>query len=281
MNYEIRRPRKSLDLYIDSIWVQEDLRNAAFENYHPTRVIPRGAIELLFHYRDPYVHIEEGRAEFEPKFYISGQKTRPIEVSATGQTGIIIVNFHPWGAAPFFGFSLDELTDTSLEMNLVMRTDTIENRVQEASGTAARVEIIQDFLAGVLDVDRRDELVMESVHKINRSQGNVSIGKIADDLQISRRQFLRRFSRNIGMSPKAFANVIRFQKASYYKRQGVDWSEITFRCGYYDQAHFINDVRRFSGLSAKNLSPKRPLTKLGHHFSSGRKASHFYNTTYL
>ena len=69
---------------------------------------------------------------------------------ATGQTGIIIVNFHPWGAAPFFRFPLDELTDAFLEMNLVMRTDTVENRVQEASGTAARVEIIQDFLAGHL-----------------------------------------------------------------------------------------------------------------------------------
>ena len=60
MNYEIQRPRKSLELYIESIWVQEDLRNAAFENYRPTRVLPRGAIELLFHYRDLYVHIEEG-----------------------------------------------------------------------------------------------------------------------------------------------------------------------------------------------------------------------------
>ena len=281
MNYEIRRPRKSLELYIESIWVQEDLRNAAFENYRPTRVVLRGATELLFHYRDPYVHVKEGHAELEPKFYISGQKTRPIEVSATGQTGIIIVNFHPWGAAPFFAFPLDELTDTSLEMNLVMRTDTVENRVQEASDIAARVEIIQDFLAGVLDVDRRDELVMESVHEINRSQGNVSIETIADDLHISRRQFLRRFSRNVGMSPKAFANVIRFQKASYYKKQGMDWSEITFRCGYHDQAHFIKELRRFSGLPAKNFSPTIPLSKLGHHFSSGRRVSHFYNTTYL
>ncbi len=281
MNYEIRRPRQSLELYIESIWVQEDLRNAAFENFRPTRILPRGTIELLFHYRDPYVHIEEERAEFEPKFYISGQKTRPIEVSATGQTGIIIVNFHPWGAAPFFRFPLDELTDAFLEMNLVMKTDTVENRVQEAPGTTARVEIIQDFLAGLLDGDRRDELVMESVHKINRAQGNVSIEKIADDLHLSRRQFQRRFSKNIGMSPKAFANVIRFQKAIYYKRQGMDWSEITFRCGYYDQAHFIKECGRFSGLSAKNFSPKRPLTKLGHHFSSGRKVSHFYNTSYL
>ena len=83
------------------------------------------------------------------------------------------------------------------------------------------------------------------------------------------------------MSPKAFANVVRFQKASYYRRRGVAWSEITYRCGYHDQAHFINELRRFSGLPAKDFSASRPLTELGQHFSRGRTPSHFYNTTYL
>lgn len=281
MRYEIRRPRPSLESYIESLWIQEDSRNATLENYQPTRVVPRGAVELLFHYRDPYVHVGEGRRQREPVFYISGQKTRPIDVSATGQTGIVIVNFHPWGAAPFFEFPLDELTDSLVEMDLVMNTHSVESQLQEATDTAARVTIIQDFLERILDVSRRDELVVEAVRDINRSRGNVSIEKMAAHASISRRQFLRRFSRTVGMSPKAFSNVSRFQKASYYRRQGMDWRDITDRCGYHDQAHFIKELRRFSGLPAKTLSAAKPLTSLGQHFSRGRTASHFYNTTYL
>lgn len=281
MSYQICTPRRALAPYVDSIWVQEDLTDAASEDYRPTKVLPRGAVELLFHYRDPYMHVEGGRNEFEPKFYLSGQKTRPIEVLATGRTGIIIVNFHPWGAAPLFRFPLDEVRDSCLEMSLVMRTDAVEDRVQEARSSDERVEIIQDFLAALVDRDRRDPLVLESVRRINRAQGNVSIGKIANELQISERQLQRRFSRGVGLGPKVFANVIRFQKAIYHKRQGKDWSEIALQCGYYDQAHFIKEFRRFSGLSAESFSPARPATKLRQHFSRDRDMSDFYNTAYF
>ncbi len=284
MHYQKFTPIQQLKPFVESIWVQEDLSNAASQNYRPTKVLPTGKIDLIFHFRDPFVQIKDGHRETEPKFYIFGQRTKPVDVLATGQTGILIVNFYPWGATPFFPFPMNALENISLDLHLALKSQMVReaaHRLQEAGDAAKRAQIIQEFLTSLLKDEHYDRLAAASIFKINASNGRLPIHKLADDSHMSRRQFIRRFKKAIGVSPKQFSRVIRFQKALYLNSRGVNWSDIALTCGYYDQAHFIKEIRHFSDHPPQKLAASSQPTELMNFFNSDRKLSHFYNTIYL
>jgi AraC-like DNA-binding protein len=64
------------------------------------------------------------------------------------------------------------------------------------------------------------------------------------------------FREQIGVSPKVYARILRFQRAVQKMHAGADirWAELALACGYYDQAHFANDFRDFSGISPTTYS---------------------------
>ncbi len=284
MAYQKIQPLKQLAPFVESIWIQEDLRDASSENFVPTVILPSAKIDLLFFYRDPFVQIENGQTFVLPKFFLIGQRTKAIEVAATGQTGILIISFYPWGAAPFFHLPMSEFKDRSIDLSCFMKPGTLrwtESQVLEASRNSERAGILQNFLVRMLNNSVHDKLIMQSTFKINHHKGNVEVNKLAKNFCLSRRQYIRRFKNSVGISPKKFANIVRFQKALYFQRMGLSWTRIADECGYYDQPHFIKEIKAFSGFSPQELLSRTPTTQLMKHFNPSKNLSHFYNTIYL
>ena len=81
--------------------------------------------------------------------------------------------------------------------------------------------------------------------------GSRRIGDVVAETGLSSRRFIRLFSDEVGLTPKSFCRVRRFQRtvARLHGLRAVDWAETALACGYYDQAHMIHDFRDFSGLS--------------------------------
>jgi AraC-like DNA-binding protein len=77
------------------------------------------------------------------------------------------------------------------------------------------------------------------------------VGKVADRTGLCRRQFIETFRREVGLTPKLFCRVRRFQDVLAYVegQRRVAWAVVAQACGYFDQAHFIRDFRSFSGLN--------------------------------
>jgi AraC-like DNA-binding protein len=76
---------------------------------------------------------------------------------------------------------------------------------------------------------------------------------------------VQRISRDrIGMSPKAFARVIRFSAAYrlHEERPGLRWTDIAYRCGYFDQMHLIRDFRDFAGMPPSVIERELARTEL-------------------
>jgi methylphosphotriester-DNA--protein-cysteine methyltransferase len=78
-----------------------------------------------------------------------------------------------------------------------------------------------------------------------------AVSEIADHNGISSRRFIQLFSKQVGLTPKLFARVQRFQKVLQEIRAGADfsWADMAANCGYFDQAHFIHDFKEFSGIN--------------------------------
>ncbi len=122
-------------------------------------------------------------------------------------------------------------------------------------------------------------MVIATIDRLNRSWGQARIEDLARELAISRRQLHRRFTRTVGLAPKRFGRILRFQKAVGLLRAGIDPQEVIGRCGYSDQAHLSHEVKTFSHRCPGELE-RRPPTPLMSYYNAP-DVSHFYNTVYF
>jgi len=282
MSYKKIQPHEILKPYVESISIQEDL---TFDpSWKPTKIIPAAKANMVFYYLDPFVSHKNGVKELIPATVLHGQKTKPLYVSATGKTGIIIVNFYPWGVTPFTNISFYEIKDGAVDINFLFGTKIVRElylKILESKSNFERVNFIQNFLIKKLSEKRKDDLVVNLTGVINNNYKNITINKLAKEFNLSRRHLLRRFSDSTGLSIKQFAEIIRFQKALYLKREGYHWGDIADNCGYFDQSHFIKEVERYAGTTPEKIFSDSKPTKLMQYFNSGYGMSHFYNTVYL
>ena len=88
--------------------------------------------------------------------------------------------------------------------------------------------------------------------------GTVSVKALLEQLDISERQFERRFSQAVGMSPYSYIRVKRFNEAIRLMktRQCNTLTEIAYTLNFHDQSHFIRDIKAFTGITPKSLSQK-------------------------
>ena len=95
--------------------------------------------------------------------------------------------------------------------------------------------------------------MFSAIHTINRSKGEIRISDLASSVFLSTKQFQRVFTGHVGISPKEFLRIVRFQHALYVLQSnpGMSFSQLAYECGFYDQSHLINEFKVFSGYTPK------------------------------
>jgi AraC-like DNA-binding protein len=290
MPYYQFQPNSVLAPFIESIDVQEVLDSTAQLN--PTRVLPNTGLDLAFCYGDPFLqqlHKTDGAGaeEIAPDAVVLGQLTRPLDLRATGATGILIVRCFPWGLRAFTQAPLDELTNKCEALEFLFPRDEVNyclDRIRRAQTATAKVKVVQSFLMKQIDRvrihDRMDELVYQAATQICGTHGNLAVTGLARQLRLSRRQLDRRFLRVVGVSPKRLVGIVRFQKSLRFHRQGFSGAEVAQFAGYFDQSHMSKDYHRFADCSVSQIFAGLPATPLMTQYNQPR-LSQFYNTRYL
>jgi AraC-like DNA-binding protein len=97
-----------------------------------------------------------------------------------------------------------------------------------------------------------------AVNKITQAPDNISIEHISAKVGFSQKHLIKLFKDNVGVTPKGFLKIIRFQKAinEISVSKCPNWISIALESGYYDQAHFINDFKAFSGFTPNQYMQK-------------------------
>lgn len=284
MGYQKYQPIPLLEPYIESIWMQCDARDASQEDFPPTTIVPTTRIDLLFFFGDRFIEHTSSENLSLPRFYLLGQRTSPLKVSASGKTGVIIFSFKPCAALPIFGIPLQQFTNHSVPLEYFMPSAEVlatEEKVMLAATADEKVAILQSFLAAKLRPCLFDPLMLQAAQLINRQFNSFNIEQVAATLGLGRRQFERRFQRSVGLSPLRFSNTLRFQKALFLHMQGEHWADIVDMCGYYDQSHFIREIKSLSSFSPGQVLDASGPPKLKSYFNYYQNMSQFYNTLYL
>jgi AraC-like DNA-binding protein len=104
----------------------------------------------------------------------------------------------------------------------------------------------------------RDRLVEESLRLIHQHIGSITIKYLLEHLHLSERQFERRFTQTVGISPQLYLRVKRFNEAARLMKTGQFETliDVAYALNFYDQSHFMRDIKAFSGITPKSLSQK-------------------------
>lgn len=263
MHYQLYLPSASLSSLIKCYW---SLEGQELPGTHQ-RVFPDGCIELVFHYGGLFrKYHENGTIHTQPRSFIHGQLTRFIEIGSSGKVGIFSVRFRPHGLISFTNISTHEINDDNIQVTDIWGAEgrELESRMLEAANNEQRVQIIEQFLLGQLQATATSGLIKHCVLLINQANGVINIEDLSASLNIGRRHLERQFIDAVGLNPKQYARITRFQHvlSLVEQKRYHTLTTLAHNTGFYDQAHFIKDFREFTGLSPKQyFAENLPLVK--------------------
>ncbi|MBP6795134.1 MAG: helix-turn-helix transcriptional regulator [Saprospiraceae bacterium] len=256
MEYKQYEVSEDLAQYVKCYWT---LELADTEPKLKQNIMPDGCMEMIFHYGDLYKqYVDQTESVLQPRSFVFGQITRPLEIEPTGRIGVFAVRFQPDGFMPFAPMNVEEMNDKATPLEVLFGQDgiNIERAVLGVSEITQRVQIIEEFLMKKLVSDEvRNRIVKSSVDLLLVSKGQLSVSELSGQLQISPRYLEKKFSSAIGISPKQLTKIIRLQAAlkMMQQKQYATLTALAYESGYYDQAHFIKDFKEFAGTSPKEF----------------------------
>jgi AraC-like DNA-binding protein len=253
MLYLERIPAPPLNAFVRSIWYCEN----PGQGHTLERVLPNGSAQLIVNLKEDQTRVyrpEMGFAcEATAGAALSGVQSRYCIIDTAETESVLGVAFRPGGTAPFFRAPAYELLDASLPLDLFWGRRAIDLRIQllETTRPAVKLEIMERTLAQALRLAKPPAAITFALDVFRRRSGQASMAEVAGKIGLSPKHFIERFKAAVGLPPKQFCRILRFQSALAQAARGetVDWTRIAVDCGYFDQAHFIHDFRAFSGIT--------------------------------
>ncbi len=263
MIFVTHQPCPALREFVDGFWF--------YDGYTPAhrleRLMPDGTFELCINLRNDARHIydleKHQPAAAYRRAWLSGTHSRHIVIDATPDSSMMGVHFKPGGAAGVLNMPAGEMADRVVELDSIWghAGQHLRDALLEAPAPAAKFAVLESFLLHVAKRARpRSPAICHSLRRLAADPGIASIGMIADELGWSHKHLIQRFRDEVGLTPKRFCRIQRFQMVlrAIEKKRGVDWADLSCACGYFDQAHFIREFHGFSG-----LNPSVYLTQQG------------------
>lgn len=262
MQFRSGAPAPPLDTFVDYFWELRDTPSHAQES-----IVATGTMELVVNLKQDEFRVYSANepARSYSGVMLSGAYRRPFVVDTKAHAAIVGVHFKPGGAAAFLKVPPGALADRHVELEILwgQRAHHLREALCEASRTEQRFAILARALREKLRSEReRHGTVRFAIAKLELG---LSVGEVCEQVGLCRRRLIEVFSAEVGMTPKLFARVRRFQRAFEYAKIGrKSWAAIALECGYADQSHLIRDFKDFGGLSPAELTRRQEGVKEHH-----------------
>ena len=260
MLYLERLPHPALSSFIHNYWYSSD---PAATHTHE-RILPTGRPTLVIELaRDHLTNANHPTDPLHPQpaAIFLGIYSHHQLIDTIDLTELIGITFHPGGTVPFFPDSTHLFTnsETSLDELWGRASLNLRNDLREAPTPEQKFNLLDFALRHRLTesrTQRRTPTIHYALAKIQRAPANTTVAELTRDMGISPRRLSHLFHEQVGVSPKTYSRIQRFQQAVQQMHHNADihWIELALTCGYYDQSHFANDFRAFSGISPTHYS---------------------------
>ncbi|OEK04729.1 helix-turn-helix transcriptional regulator [Roseivirga misakiensis] len=244
MVYEHIAPSNGLEGIVQSFWVVDSEGDSQIDRQ---KIVPDGYPEVIYHYGDPFRINISGQWYSQEKKLLAGQIKNHFYLENTGVSGMVGIKFKPLALANLFGINMASITD---------RVVPLEDYIPDLSSISLNSFHEKDAFIGTLEnilLKRHQGTsyyteIESAIENIIESKGNVKVSTLAELSNMSERKLERLFLKQIGLSPKFYARIIRL--TSIFKLMQAEdqtWSDLVFQAGFYDQSHFIKNFQEFTG----------------------------------
>jgi AraC-like DNA-binding protein len=149
---------------------------------------------------------------------------------------------------------MDEMADRVVDADLLWGRDFahLREHLLEIADISLKFAAAERFLLKRFQNRFTPNAAVEyALGEIIRQPDQINLGHVSQSIGFSQKHFIDMFRRQVGITPKAYLKIIRFQKAigEIEQQEDVSWAGISLDCGFYDQAHFIHDFKFFSGFT--------------------------------
>ena len=277
MRYHSRVPRPPLSSVVEVLWHYAGDAIGCGSEW----AVADGRCELVINLRDEPPRVRDGGSiERLSGATLCGPRTAPYELAVPGRYELMGAVFRPGGAPAATGVAAHELFGAWIVAQDVWGRDAgwLHDRLRSASSVDGRLEALEQALAGW--VARRGApathpSVVHAVEVLVREPHARPVRTLHAELALSGRHFTQLFRESVGMPPKRFARIQRFQRtlAALDATTQPDWAQLALAAGYHDQPHMAREFRELAG-----LSPTRYMRARARHRDHVPRGVHPFHT---
>jgi AraC-like DNA-binding protein len=264
MLYHSRVPRRPLNACIDYLWIyRQEPRPRELE-----RVLPGGVAQLVVNLSEDetraYDPGDDYRCISNAGTVLAGTRTRYEIIDTAEQENVAGVVFKPGGICPFMRVPAHEVADADVPVEALwgrLDTDRLRERLLESDGPETALDVLEAVLLEKWTDASPHRAVTLALGVFDRAPELASVTAVTRAVGLSEKRFIEHFKADVGVTPKRYCRIRRFQRAlaEVHRGRSIDWIQLALDAGYYDQAHFIHDFRSFTGLTPTDYRAARTL----------------------
>jgi AraC-like DNA-binding protein len=267
MIFQFIKPPKILENYVRHFWVlrfnegNDEKLLKLYSDYNPM---------LVFQCLDEHCHITSKDGSFLSNSFLSGIKSKPIDFIIRGTYAHIAVNLYPHALRHILRIDPFELTNQFPDLINFCPKDLSE-RIYFAKNTSQRIAILTDFLVTRIQEKYGDDPIVQDCIFSKYAMNEWALGSQLKKHKISKRHLERKFKTSIGIPPKTYLRITRFEKALNLLQAGTfdKLSSIAFDLGYSDHSHFTKDFKISSGFTPTTYLASKRVIEYGGSFVDG------------
>jgi AraC-like DNA-binding protein len=251
MEYKLYAPPPALKHYVRYFWSYDSLV-PNFPHFDIDNFAERST-SLIFQNLDDFPPSYDEHGNRIAALSVNGLDTQPTKGQLPGTFSFVGVSLYPVALHALFAINANELVDMNVDIQMLCKS-CIEKKLAAARSHPERIMMLSRYLYDKLNASRiRPGFIDEIIHG-NRIDERTSVESVLKHYRISERQFERRFKAAIGISPKKYQRIVRFEKTfeRLHRAKYSDLVTIAHDLYYTDQSHFIKEFKEFSGLSPYN-----------------------------
>ncbi|MCB9338822.1 MAG: helix-turn-helix domain-containing protein [Lewinellaceae bacterium] len=255
MKYEEFLPSHNLRPYLERFFT------ISLTQEQPIRelIIPDGTHGILFVQQESFRRqsaFDEKDAHHLNKSYVFGQKSNAVYYSLE-KSGLYCfgVKLRPNGLSAFTPVPANEMTDTFVEAPLLFgyQFKMLEEQVFGSPSIEQKIQRLESYFLEQLpaNLDEHQRLARQILAFIHQQKGQVSIARLLEIFNIGYKRMERLFKKHVGLSPKAYCRIARFNATLFYQKKHPEenLTQLAYSAGYFDQMHFVKEVKHFTNLT--------------------------------
>lgn len=208
----------------------------------PGLVIPDTCMDIIFDINYTQNHFSGTFCTLDEASYRTSSTPCPDIIATFG------IRFYAWTANLFADWDFTGSKNQCFEAKPLFRqlTKVLEPVLFDIPDLFGKMQLAESVLLSMLSHRQPEANLLNAVHRLLRSNGRAKISDLTDYAAISPRKLERIFQRYMGLSPKSFASLVRYQLLwqDMATNPSFDVLDAVEKYGYTDQAHLLNDFKR-------------------------------------